>query len=313
MYKTEGFIETHFHGAFGVDFMNCEVDNIIEVAVKIAKYGVTRIYPTLMTAPVPQIKEQIEKVKSAQKKQPMDSALISGVHLEGPFINSFKKGIHQEKYILEPTIANYKKLDDDIIKIVTIAPELDNNRELCKYLHSRAVLVQAGHTMTYNLSECDSVTHLFNAMAPLTHKFQNIISSALSNENMFIEIIADGNHVVDDVLKMVFKAKSHDRIVLISDALPITHGEKDECEFAGQNVHYSNGSFYNTKGVLAGSGMFQPDILKRLVKNDILSFEDAAYMMNITPAKYLRVLNNAFVTFDDDLNPIRTDFIHHKN
>lgn len=313
MYKTEGFIETHFHGAFGVNFMNCDVDDIIEVAVKIAKLGVTRIYPTLMTAPVGQIKEQIEKVKSAQKKQPADSALIGGVHLEGPFINPFKKGIHQEKYILEPTISNYKKLDDDIIKIVTISPELDNNRALCKYLHSRAVFVQAGHTMTYNLSECDSVTHLFNAMPPLTHKFQNIISSALSDDNMFVEMIADGNHVIDDVLKTVFKTKPHDKIILISDALPMTHGGKDECEFAGQTVNYNNGSFYNTDGVLAGSGMLQPDILKRLLKANILTFEDAAFMMNITPAKYLKVLNNAFVTFDDDLNPIKTDFIHHKN
>ncbi len=311
MYKTEGLIETHFHGAFGIDFMNCEANDFVDVAVEIAKYGITRIYPTLMTGHIGQIKDQIKKVKIAQQKQPKDSALIAGIHLEGPFINPFKKGIHEDKYIVEPSVRNYQKIEDEIIKIVTLAPELDNNRELCKYLHSKAVLVQAGHTMTGDLSECNSVTHFFNAMAPLNHRVPNIISAALSNDEMYIELIADGNHVIDEVLKMVFKAKSRNKIVLISDALPMTHGDSDHCTFAGQDVHNENGTFKNDDGTIAGSGMLTADILKRLVKNDILPFEEAVYMMNITPAKYLNVLNNAYVTFDDDLNPIKTEFIKH--
>lgn len=311
MYKTEGLIETHFHGAFGIDFMNCEANDFVDVAVEIAKYGITRIYPTLMTGHIGQIKDQIKKVKIAQQKQPKDSALIAGIHLEGPFINPFKKGIHEDKYIVEPSVRNYQKIEDEIIKIVTLAPELDDNRELCKYLHSKAVLVQAGHTMTGDLSECNSVTHFFNAMAPLNHRVPNIISAALSNDEMYIELIADGNHVIDEVLKMVFKAKSRNKIVLISDALPMTHGDSDHCTFAGQDVHNENGTFKNDDGTIAGSGMLTADILKRLVKNGILPFEEAVYMMNITPAKYLNVLNNAYVTFDDDLNPIKTEFIKH--
>lgn len=311
MYKTEGLIETHFHGAFGIDFMNCEANDFVDVAVEIAKYGITRIYPTLMTGHIGQIKDQIKKVKIAQQKQPKDSALIAGIHLEGPFINPFKKGIHEDKYIVEPSVRNYQKIEDEIIKIVTLAPELDDNRELCKYLHSKAVLVQAGHTMTGDLSECNSVTHFFNAMAPLNHRVPNIISAALSNDDMYIELIADGNHVIDEVLKMVFKAKSRNKIVLISDALPMTHGDSDHCTFAGQDVHNENGTFKNDDGTIAGSGMLTADILKRLVKNDILPFEEAVYMMNITPAKYLNVLNNAYVTFDDDLNPIKMEFIKH--
>lgn len=308
MHKTEGLIETHIHGGFGIDFMNCEVDDFIDVATKITKFGISRIYPTLMTGDLKQIKEQIQKIKQAQQKQPKDSANISGVHLEGPFINPFKRGIHPDRYIVEPTISNYKKIEDDIIKIVTIAPELDNRRDLCKYLHTKGVLVQAGHAMTGNLEECDSVTHLFNAMPPISHKIDNIIASALSNDKMFIEIIADGNHVIDDVLKMVFKAKSREKTVLISDALPYTHADEDTFEFAGQTVHFESGSFYNSEGTLAGSGMFVSDILKRVVNSGLLTFEDAVYRMNITPAKYLHVLNNAYVTFDDNLNVIQTNF-----
>ncbi len=310
MYKTEGLIETHFHGAFGVDFMNCSADDIVEVAIKIANYGITRIYPTLMTGDIAQIKKQIAAVKKAQEIQPKNSALIGGVHLEGPFINSYKKGIHQEEYILEPKISEFKKLEDDIIKIVTLAPENDDDRALCKYLRSKGILVQAGHTMTYDLSECNAITHMFNAMAPLSHKVQNIISSALINDNIFIEIIADGNHVIDDVLKMVFRLKKHNKIMLISDALPQTKSGVESFTFAGQEVAFKNGSFYNANGTLAGSGMLQCDILKRLVQSNLLSFYEAAYMMNVTQLNYLKVFNNAYVTFDDDLNPVETKFTH---
>lgn len=309
MYKTEGLIETHFHGAFGIDFMDCTADEVIQVAEGVVKYGITRIYPTLMTGDFAQIKKQIDVIKEAAEKQPEKTAKISGIHLEGPFINPLKKGIHQSEYVLKPTVENYKKLEDDFIKIVTIAPELDENRELCKYLHTKNVLVQAGHTMADDLSECNSVTHFFNAMPPLSHKYKNIIAEAIADDNLYLEMIADGNHVVDDVLKLVFKAKNRRKIVLISDALPIAHSDFKKGLFAGQKVMLNNGSFFNENGTLAGSGMLQSDILKRLVTEEILSFDDAVYMMNVTPQKYLNVLNNAFVTFDDEINVVKVDFI----
>ncbi len=309
MYKTEGLIETHFHGAFGIDFMDCTADEVIQVAEGVVKYGITRIYPTLMTGDFSQIKKQIDVIKEAAEKQPEKTAKISGIHLEGPFINPLKKGIHQSEYVLKPTVENYKKLEDDFIKIVTIAPELDENRELCKYLHTKNVLVQAGHTMADDLAECNSVTHFFNAMPPLSHKYKNIIAEAIADDNLYLEMIADGNHVVDDVLKLVFKAKNRRKIVLISDALPIAHSDFKKGLFAGQKVMLNNGSFFNENGTLAGSGMLQSDILKRLVTEEILSFDDAVYMMNVTPQKYLNVLNNAFVTFDDEINVIKVDFI----
>ncbi|MBQ2644035.1 hypothetical protein IJG14_00500 [bacterium] len=309
MYKTEGFIETHFHGAFGVDFMNCNVEDVIELSIKMPDYGTTIIYPTLMTGDIGQIKKQIQIIKEAQKKQPAKSAKIAGIHLEGPFINPLKKGIHQQEYILKPTIENYKKFEDEIIKIVTLAPELDENRNLCKYLHNKKVKVQAGHTMADDLTYCNSVTHLFNAMSALSHKYKNIISSSLTNDDIYVEVIADGNHIIDEVLKMVFKNKPLNKTVLISDALPIAHGNFKKGIFAGQEVTLNNGSFYNSNGTLAGSGMLQCDILKRLVTTNILTFEEASYMMNISPAKYLNIMHNAHVLFDEEYNPINVNYV----
>ena len=92
--------------------MKCSVDEVIQVAVEMAKLGTTVIFPTLMTAPLTQIQKQISVIKKAQKKQPKNSAKIAGIHLEGPFINPLKKGIHQQEYILKPTVENYKILED---------------------------------------------------------------------------------------------------------------------------------------------------------------------------------------------------------
>lgn len=309
MYKSKGLIETHFHGAFGIDFMDCSTDDIVDLSVKMPEFGITRIYPTLMTGDLSLIKHQIKKIKEAQKKQPKNSAAISGIHLEGPFINSQKKGIHQEKFILKPTVENYQKIEDEFIKIVTIAPEIDENHELLQYLKSRDIKVQAGHTLCKDIKGCDSVTHFFNAMGSLTHREQNIISSTLTDDEVFLEIIADGNHVVDDVLKMVFRTKPKEKVVLISDALPITHNNSRITTFAGQKVELKNGSFYNAEGTLAGSGMLVSDILKRLVTQNILSFEEAAYRMTSTPSNYMKIENNANVLFDENLNPVQITFI----
>jgi len=311
MYKSFGLIEQHFHGAFGIDFMKCSVNDFIDVSVEILKYGVTRIYPTLMTDDLGVIKNQIDKIKKAAELQPQQSAKITGIHLEGPFINPEKSGIHDKKYILPPTVENYLKIDDDFIKIVTIAPELDKHLELQHYLCQKGVKVSAGHTIAFDLSNCHCATHLFNAMGGITHKSQNTVTSALTNDDLFVEVIADGNHIIPDVLKLIFKTKPLDKIILISDALPDTLSNKAESFFAGQKVFYKNGSFYNSEGTLGGSGMLTSQIIKKLLKSKIFDNSETLFKMasqNIL--NYLNIKNNGFTYFDEDFNVIKTEIIN---
>ena len=310
MYKSSGLIEQHFHGAFGIDFMDCSVDDFVDVSVEILKYGVTRIYPTLMTGDLDTIKSQISKIKKAKDIQPAQSAAISGIHLEGPFINTDKKGIHDESYILEPTVENYLKIEDELIKIVTIAPEKDYHYQLCHYLCQKGVKVSAGHTVANDLSACHCATHLFNAMDGISHKHKNTVTSALIDDNLYVEIIADGNHVINDVLKLLFKTKPLDKIILISDALPDTLSDKETFVFAGQKVFLKNGSFYNAEGTLGGSGMLVSQVIKRL--NECKIFENPTTVMKMASDNilaYLNIQNNGFVYFDDDFNIIRTELI----
>ena len=308
MYKSEGLVEQHFHGAFGIDFMKCTANDIVDVSVEILKYGVTRIYPTLMTDDIGVIKEQIGKVRKAMEKQPEKSAKISGIHLEGPFINPEKSGIHEKKYILPPTLENYLKIEDEVIKIVTLAPELDSNGELSEYLRQKGVRVSCGHSLAADLPLCDCVTHLFNAMGGITHKSKNTATSALINDEIYTEVIADGNHIIPDVLKLIFRTKPLDKIILISDALPSTCSGESECDFAGQKVYLKNGAFYSANGILGGSGMLVLQIIQKLLRDKLIKSPQNAFKMassNIN--SYMCILNNGFVEWDNDFNIINTE------
>ena len=263
--KSKLIIEQHFHGAYGIDFANCSVEEVLDLSEKLLYHGIGGFFATLATDTIENINRQIRILKEASKKQQNKSSKILGVHLEGLFLNPEKKGIHDETQFLELNIVNFKKIEDDFIKIVTLAPELDKNFELINYLKSKNIKVQAGHCIGADLSKCDGVTHLFNAMSPITHKNLSTSLSALINDNLYTEVIADGTHLTDDILKLVFKTKPKDKIILISDCLPITNSEKTQMEFCNKTIFYDGKKATDKNNTLAGSTKLLDNIIKRLL------------------------------------------------
>ena len=262
--KTKLLIEQHFHGAFGVNFNDCTADDILYLSKEITKYGIGGIFPTLATDTVENIKNQINKIKQAAKMQTSGMAKIFGVHLEGIFLNPEKKGIHDEKLFLKPTIENYKLIEDDFIKILTYAPEFDENFALAKYLLTKDVKIQAGHCTGGDLSYCDGATHLFNAMSGIVQRGTSTALTALTDDSIYTEIIADGVHISDSIIRLIFKAKPIDKILLISDCLPITKSNLKEMEFEGETIYFDGEKATSKDGTLAGSTKLLPDIIKRL-------------------------------------------------
>lgn len=262
--KTKLIIEQHFHGAFGINFNNCNVEDVLELSKEIVKYGIGGIFPTLATDSVENIKKQISIIKEAAQKQTSDMAKIFGVHLEGIFLNPEKKGIHDERFFLKPTIENYKLIEDDFIKILTYAPELDENYALAKYLLTKDVKIQAGHCLGGDLSYCDGTTHLFNAMSGIVQRGTSTALTALTDDSIYTEIIADGVHISDSIIRLVFKAKPLDKILLISDCLPITKSGLEEMVFEGETIYFDGEKATSKDGTLAGSTKLLPDIIKRL-------------------------------------------------
>ena len=298
--QTKLIIEQHFHGCFGIDFNKASVDDVLYLSKEILKYGIGGIFPTLVTDSVENIKKATAVIKEASQKQTSDMAKILGIHLEGIFINPEKKGIHNPKHFLAPTIENYKLVEDDFIKIVTLAPEMINShrpvvgegkgvnvlpeKNLISYLRSKNIKVQAGHCVGGDLTGCTGVTHLFNAMSGVAHRGETTALSALVDDNIYTEIIGDGIHVSDKALELVFKSKPLDKIILISDSLPCTNyphplrdgkqllaSDRDvgagcyEFTFADEKVYYDGIKATSKEGTIAGSTTMIPKIIKRLM------------------------------------------------
>lgn len=306
---TKGLVEQHIHGAFGIDFMTSDVKEILMASELLAQKGVCAYFPTVMTDDIEVIKDRIAVIKEAQKQQISKSAQIAGIHLEGPFINPEKSGIHEKKYILPLDIELYKKIDDDIIKIVTLAPELDLTGEFIKYLTSRKVKLSLGHSLGADLKGMSQVTHLYNAMGSFATRGKSSVVSALIADDIYTEIIADSVHVSDEVLKITFRQKPIEKILLISDALPLAHSDKKEHIFAGQKIFNNNGKLINADGTIAGSSSLLADTVKNLSDKNILSFKKAIQAASENQLIYHKLNNNMKVYWSEDNTIKKTEFI----
>lgn len=310
-HKSNLLVEQHFHGAYGVDFSICEAKDVLFLAKKLLEHGIGGFYPTLVTDSVENIKRQIERIKSAKSEQTSEMAEILGIHLEGIFINPNKKGIHDEKYFLKPTIENYKLLENsdggDFIKIVTLAPELDENCELRNYLTLKGVKVQAGHCTSANLEKCSGITHLFNAMAGINHREGSTALSALINDKIYTEVIADGIHLSDDILELVFKTKPEDKVILVSDSLPLAKSNVKETDFAGEKIYYDGQKATSKDGTIAGSTAVLNEIVKRLASKDPENFEKYVKMASDNLYKYHEIKLNGCIYWDEDFDIVAVE------
>ncbi len=290
--ETPLMIDQHLHGAFGVDFNTAKSsDDILFVADSLKKIGIGGFFPTLVTDSVSNIKRQTEIIKKAAEK----CNAILGIHLEGIFINPLKKGIHNPEHFMELTVDNYRKIEDDFIKIVTLAPELDKG--LIDYLKEQNIKVQAGHCTGGDLSKADGVTHTFNAMSGVVHRGKSTALSALINDNIYAEIITDGVHVSDDALKLFFKSKPVDKVLLISDALPITYSNIKETVFADSKIYYDGEKATSVDGTIAGSTTLLDKIVKILIKKELFKKE---FITNTY--KYHNLTPNGRILWDNEGN-----------
>jgi len=306
-YKSKLLVEQHFHGCFGVDFSNCEAKDILFLAKKLLTHGVGGFFPTLVTDSADNIKRQIEQIKIAKSQQTEEMAEILGIHIEGIFINPEKKGIHDENLFLKPTVKNYKLIEDEFIKIVTLAPELDKNGELSRYLTLKGVKVQAGHCVGTDLSNCNGITHLFNAMPGINHREPSTTLSALINDKIYTEIIADGVHLSEDILKLIFKIKPENKIILVSDSLPLTKSKLKEMNFAGKEIFYINEKATSKDGTLAGSTTILSEIVKQLTLNNHENFEKYVKMASDNLYKYHDIELNGCIYWDENFDIIAVE------
>lgn len=293
-----GLIDQHIHGGYGIDFNLATEEQIHYFCSKLPEHGVTSFLPTVMTDSEKNIKNKLELISSIKSTQNSTHSKILGMHLEGPFLSPKHKGIHPENDILLPSIGNYKKIENENIKIVTYAPDLDEKLSFTKFLTDNKIIPSAGHSG----ASCDlveeaqkaglkQVTHLFNAMSPIHHRTPGITTEALINDSIYTEVIADGMHLHHKIIGLILKTKPLDKILFISDSLPINRHSEDSLLFGGQKIYRKDNKAVNAEGTFAGSTMFLDDIIRY---NSTLGYTNVGSIYNFATkniAENLR-LNN---------------------
>ena len=292
-YLSPGFIDIHIHGAGGKDTMDGEVESINTIAGVIAEHGTTSFLPTTMTMGVPEIRKALASIMEAAKN-PIGASIL-GVHLEGPFISPKAIGAQNPGFVLEPSIEAYESITDgyeDLVTSITMAPEVPGASELIPYLKQKGVRVSIGHTAaTYDEAivgiglGCSHSTHLFNAMTPLTHRSPGTVG-AIFDTDITTETISDGIHISWPSLRIAYRQKTSDKVMLVTDAMMACGMPDGKYWLGGQEVLTKDGAARLLNGSLAGSILTMDAAVRNVARNTSLPLYEVVKMASLNGARF---------------------------
>lgn len=278
-YVIPGLTDLHFHGCVGYDACDSSIAAIDAIASYELSHGITTICPTTMTLPEEEllsILSTIHTYKTTQSDQ--NHADIVGIYLEGPFLAKSKKGAQDGTHMIAPNISSYEKLQTaahGLIKFVAIAPEESNALELIERYHN-----EVGFTIAHTSSDYDTcmhafdvgasqVTHLYNAMPGLHHRFPGVIGAAFDSKHSLVELITDGNHIHPSVVRLTFQLFGEDRVILVSDSMRATGMPDGKYSLGGQDVYVKDSVARLEDQTIAGSTTNLYDCMCRAIQMGI--------------------------------------------
>ena len=317
-----GLIDVQVNGGGGV-LLNDQptVDGVRAIMQAHRKYGTTAMLPTLITDHRGKMETAIAAVTDA-----IDAGVpgIVGIHLEGPYLNPERKGVHSADII--------RPMENDAIELltrlpngrilVTMAPEKAAKGTI-KALANKGVLVCAGHTAG-NYAHIQSAideglrgfTHLFNAMSPMTHREPGVAGAAMADDTTWCGLIADGYHVHPAVLKVAIRAKATGKIMLVTDAMPTVGADDKRFTLGGEEIIAADGRCALADGTLAGSDLDMISAVKNCVEMVGLDLGEALRMASLYPAEFLKLDDKMgriapgyqadMILFDDAFNVSRS-------
>lgn len=289
-----GFIDVQVNGGGGALLNdNPTIDTVRRIAESHRKFGTTGMLPTVITDAPEVLSKAIAAVKAARNS---NIPGVLGIHIEGPFLDTERKGAHEAKFIRAMTQEDVERivaLDCGSV-MLTLAPNRVSP-DLINALTERGVLISLGHSEA-SLAEvakalvsgARAFTHLFNAMSQLNGREPGMVGAALADPESFCGLIADGYHVHDAAMKVALAAKPSGRIMLITDAMPTAAGGPDTFALQGRAVHLVNGKLVLDDGTLAGSNLTMDEAVRYCVERLGVSLEDALRMASLNPAAFLR-------------------------
>ncbi len=287
-----GFVDIHTHGAVGYDVMDCNPEGIVKMAEFLASHGITSFLPTTTTLDLDTTLRAISAVETA-KDLNKNGAKILGIHLEGPFINPKHKGAQNEEYIVEPTKEILEKLTaSKLVRLITIAPEVSGAITAIRYLRDKDIYVSLGHSdATYEdtikavIAGATQITHLFNGMRTFHHREPGIIGAGLVEDSLRCQVIADGIHIHFSAIRLAYRTKGYENIILISDSMSATGLSDGEYELGGLKVTVRSGAPRLPDGRLAGSTLTLDVAVKNMVNKAQIPLPFVIEMASRVPAK----------------------------
>ncbi|PNY80470.1 N-acetylglucosamine-6-phosphate deacetylase [Deinococcus koreensis] len=290
-----GFIDTHVHGGDGADTMD-GADAVRRLARFHARHGTTTLYPTTVTNPWPGVLQALQAVHEVRARGPLAGGPdIPGAHLEGPFISPQRLGAQPPDTLLPTPELIRQVLALDVVRAVTIAPELPGALEAALSLGRAGVRIGVGHTR----ADAETVsaflaalreagvrtcaTHLFNAMGGIEGREPGVPGALLADPHAFLEVILDGLHVHPTSFRLA-RAAAPERVLLITDAMRAAGQAEGESELGGQRVLVRGGAARLENGSLAGSLLTLDGALRRAVQAGI-PLPEASRMLSAVPAR----------------------------
>ena len=321
-YLLPGFIDTQVNGGGGALFnATPTVDAIAAIGAAHRRFGTTGFLPTLISDDLSTVATAIAAVDQAIAAGVPG---VLGIHIEGPFLNEDRKGIHDA--------SKFRLLDQKAFELltslkrgrtlVTLAPELTTPQMIAR-LTAAGVTVAAGHTdASYDEVRAalgaglKGFTHLFNAMSPLGSREPGAVGAALEDEGSWCGIIVDGRHIHPAALRIAFRAKRQDRFMLVTDAMPSVGMVDKTFTLQGRTVRVVDGVCVDEDGTLAGSDLDMAGAVRNAVDLVGLALEEAVAMASANPAAFLGLegelgaiapgLRADLVEADENLTVIRT-------
>jgi len=291
-----GFIDLQVNGGGGVLFNDQPTaDGMRAIARAHRRYGTTGCLPTLISDTREQMRTAVAAARSVGGRDG-----ILGLHLEGPFINPRRPGVHRPDRIVKPGVRDLEELCELAgagRSLVTLAPECVP-AGFVRTLASSGVRISIGHSeaptvvvMQAVADGATGVTHLFNAMPPLSARAPGIIGMALAEHRLTASLIVDGIHVDPVSVQAAFAAKGSDRIALVTDAMPTVGTSLDRFELIGRTIKLADGRVTTEEGTLAGAHLDMASAVRNAVRLAHIPLDDALRAASLTPARFLGLDN----------------------
>jgi N-acetylglucosamine-6-phosphate deacetylase len=297
-----GMIDIHIHGVNGADTMDATREALDTMTGTLPKEGTTSFLATTMTEAAGAIEKALKATADYMSDhQKSGQAEILGLHLEGPFINPDKAGAQPLNRIQKPNVEvfkNWHALSGENIKLVTLAPELDDEYELIRYLKENGIVASVGHSSaTYDqIGEAidaglSHVTHLFNQMSGLHHREPGIVGASFLRKELMVELISDGIHVRPEVVQLAFDQITDERLILITDSMRAKCLKNGQYDLGGQMVTVKDGKALLDEDTLAGSVLKMKDAFTNIQEFTRGDMRSAIRMTAENPARQLNVFD----------------------